>query len=164
MKKHVLSIWVENQAGVLSRVSALFGEAKLNIESLAVGVSEKEGVSRITIVTEGTDEAVDSIIARMNQIASLIKIREISKDESVLRELALIMVDAPEDRRPAIINIVDIFRAQIVDVSLYTMTVEASGDQDKIQALADLLKPFGVREIVRTGVIAIDRGIRRPVE
>jgi len=164
MKKHILSIWVENQTGVLSRVSAIFSEASLNIESLAVGVTEKISVSRITIVTEGSDEVVAAIISKMNQIANLIKVREITRGESVLRELALIMVDAPEDRRPAIINIVDIFRAQIVDVSLYTMTVEASGDQDKIQALVDLLMPFGVREIVRTGVIAIDRGIRRPLE
>lgn len=164
MKKHILSIWVENQAGVLSRISSLFGEASLNIESLAVGVTEKKSVSRITIVTEGSDETVDTIISKMNQITNLIKVREITEGESVLRELALIMVDAPEDRRPAIINIVDIFRVQIVDVSLYTMTVEASGDQDKIQALVDLLSPFGVREIVRTGIIAIDRGIRRLIE
>lgn len=164
MKKHILSIWVENQTGVLSRVSALFSEASLNIESLAVGVTENSSASRITIVYEDSDEVAAAIISSMNQIANVIKVKEISRSESVLRELALIMVDAPEDRRPAIINIVDIFRAQIVDVSLYTMTVEASGDQDKIQALVDLLKPFGVREIVRTGIIAIDRGIRRPVD
>lgn len=164
MKKHILSIWVENQAGVLSRISALFGEASLNIESLAVGVTEKISVSRITIVMEGSDEVVDAIVSKMNKIANLIKVREITEGESVLRELALIMVDAPEDRRPAIINIVDIFRAQIVDVSLYTMTVEASGAQEKIHALVDLLRPFGIREIVRTGIIAIDRGTRRPVE
>ena len=161
MKKNIISVWVENQAGVLSRVTALFGETGFNIDSLAVGITERFDVSRITIVTEGNEEMMEAIISKLNQITSLIKVKKITEGESVLRELALIMVEAPEARRSDIINIVEIFRAQIVDVGYNTMTVEISGDQDKIHALEDLLHPFGIREIVRTGTIAIDRGIRR---
>ena len=161
MKKNILSVWVENQAGVLSRVAALFGEMGFNIDSLAVGVTERFDVSRITIVTDGSDEMIDAIISKLNQITSLVKVKKITGGETVLRELALIMVEAPEARRSDIINIVEIFRAQIVDVGYCTMTVEISGEKDKIQALEDLLHPFGIREIVRTGTIAIDRGIRK---
>ena len=161
MKKNILSVWVENQTGVLSRVAALFGEMGFNIDSLAVGVTERVDVSRITIVTEGSTEMMEAIISKLNQITSLVKVKNITEGESVLRELALIMVEAPESRRADIINIVDIFRAQIVDVGYCTMTIEISGEKDKVQALEDLLHPFGIREIVRTGTIAIDRGIRR---
>ena len=161
MKKHILSVWVENQAGVLSKVTALFGEIGANIDSLAVGVTERRDATRMTIVVNGSDEMVDNIISNLNKITNLIKTKKIQEGESVLRELALIMVEAPEGKRSDIINIVEIFRAQIVDVGLSTMTVEISGDKDKIQAIEDLLSPFGIREIVRTGTIAIDRGIRR---
>jgi len=162
MKRHVLSVWVENQAGVLSKIAALFGQMKANIDSLAVGVTERSDVSRMTIVVSGSDEMVDSIFSELQKVINLIKIKKITEKESVLRELALIMVDAPEEKRSNIINIVEIFRASIVDVGLSTITVEISGDEDKIHAIEDLLRPFGIREIVRTGTIAIDRGKRRP--
>ena len=162
MKNHVLSIWVENQAGVRSKIAALFGEMGANIDSLAVGTTERTDVSRMTIVANGTEEMVDTIISHLNKITNLIKIKKITGGEAVLRELALIMVDAPEEKRTHIINIVEIFRAQIIDVAYSTMTVEVSGDADKVQALEDLLRPFGIREIVRTGTIAIDRGSRKP--
>jgi acetolactate synthase I/III small subunit len=161
MKKHILSVWVENQAGVLSRVATLFGELGFNIDSLAVGVTENSVVARMTIVAEGSDEMVEAIISKLHQITNLIKVKEIVEGESVLRELALIMVDALESKRSDIINIVEIFRAQIVDVGYNTMTIEISGGKDKVQALEDLLYPFGIREIVRTGTIAMDRGNRR---
>jgi len=162
MKKQVLSVWVENQAGVLSRVAGLFNEVGFNIDSLAVGVTERSNVARMTIVADGSEEMVEAIISKLTQITSLVKTKKITEGEAVFRELALIMVDAPEARRSDIINIVEIFRAQIVDVGYCTMTIEVSGDRDKIQALEDLLHPFGIREIVRTGTIAIDRGVRRP--
>lgn len=161
MKKQVLAIWVENQAGVLSKVAGLFGEMGFNIDSLAVGTTERSDVSRMTIVADGDDDMVESIVSQLNQITNLIKVKKITEGESVLRELALIMVDAAEARRSDIINIVEIFRAQIVDVGYCSMTVEVSGDTDKIQAIEDLLRPFGIREIVRTGTIAIDRGVRK---
>ncbi|MCX7923078.1 MAG: acetolactate synthase small subunit [Clostridia bacterium] len=161
MKKHILSVWVENHAGVLSQVSGLFGEMGFNIDSLAVGVTERFDITRMTIVADGTEEMMDAIISKLHQITNLVKVKKITEGEAVLRELALIMVDAPEARRSDIIHIVEIFRAQIVDVGYCTMTIEMSGETDKIQALEDLLHPFGIREIVRTGTIAIDRGIRR---
>ncbi len=160
MKKQIFSIWVENQLGVLSKVAAFFGETGLNIDSLAVGTTENSSASRITIVTEGTEEALTAVIAKMNESTNLIKVKRITDDSSVLRELALIMVEAPEARRQDIMTIAEIFRAQVVDVGIRTMTLEMSGGQDKIQAMEDLLKPFGIREIVRTGVIAIERGTR----
>lgn len=160
-QKQILSVWVENHAGVLSRVTAIFSEQGFNIDSLAVGTTEKSEVARMTIVTSGDDKMVDSLISEFNKFTSLIKVKKIGQSEAVLRELALIMVEAPEARRSDIINIVEIFRAQIVDVGLSTMTVEVSGDSDKVQAIEDLLYPFGIREIVRTGTIAIDRGSRR---
>lgn len=162
MKKNILSIWVENQAGVLSKISTLFSEMGFNIDSLAVGTTERNEVSRMTIVADGSDEMLELMISKMNKIANLIKVKKITENESVLRELALIMVEAPENRRSDIINIVEIFRAQIVDVAYNTMTIEISGDSDKIRAMEDLMYPFGIREIVRTGTIAIDRGNRRP--
>jgi acetolactate synthase-1/3 small subunit len=161
MKKQIFSIWVENQAGVLSKVAAIFGESGLNIDSLAVGTTENEKVSRITIVTEGEDDSLEHVISKMNEITNLIKVKNITEGTSVLRELALIMVEAPEAKRQDIITLAEIFRAEIVDVGMRTMTIEISGNSDKIQAIEDLLRPFGIREIVRTGTIAIDRGNRK---
>lgn len=160
MKKQIFSIWVENQAGVLSRVASLFGETGLNIDSLAVGTTENSLVSRITIVTEGTEDLLSVVISKMNEITNLIKVKKITDDSSVLRELALIMVEAPLDKRQDILTIAEVFRAVVVDMGVRTMTLEISGGSDKIQAIEDLLKPFGVREIVRTGLIAIDRSSR----
>lgn len=161
MKKQVFSIWVENQAGVLSKVASLFGETGLNIDSLAVGTTENSLVSRITIVTEGSEDSLSLVISKMNEITNLIKVKKITEDSSVLRELALIMVEAPLDKRQDIITIAEIFKAIVVDMGVRTMTLEISGGKDKIQAIEDLLKPFGIREIVRTGIIAIDRGNRQ---
>ncbi|PKM49933.1 MAG: acetolactate synthase small subunit [Firmicutes bacterium HGW-Firmicutes-7] len=160
MKKQIFSIWVENQAGVLSNVASLFGKTGLNIDSLAVGTTENSFVSRITIVTEGSEDLLTTVISKMNEITNLIKVKKITDDSSVLRELALIMVEAPLEKRQDIITIAEIFRAEVVDVGMRTMTLEISGGKDKIQAIEDLLKPFGIREIVRTGLIAIDRGHR----
>ncbi|PKM96254.1 MAG: acetolactate synthase small subunit [Firmicutes bacterium HGW-Firmicutes-1] len=161
MKKQIFSIWVENQAGVLSRVAAIFGETGLNIDSLAVGTTENSQVSRITIVTEGEEDSLDHVISKMNEITNLIKVKKITEGLSVLRELALIMVEAPEAKRQDILTLAEIFRAEIVDVGIRTMTIEISGGEDKIQAMEDLLRPFGIREIVRTGTIAIDRTNRQ---
>ena len=161
VKKNIISVWVEDKAGVLWHVTQLFGEQNCNIESLAVGATEKPGVARMTIIVAGDDESVDTVLNRLNRITSLIKIKRIDNDESVLMELALIMVDAPDDKKTDIINIVNVFRARIVDVASSSMTVAISGNPVKIQALMDLLRPFGILEIVRTGTIAMDRGNRQ---
>ena len=158
--KNILSVWVEDKAGVLWHVTQLFGEENCNIESLAVGSTERPGISRMTIIVDGDDRSVDVVLTRLNRITSLVKVKRIDDDESVLMELGLFMVDAPDEKKTDIINIVNVFRARIVDVASNSMTVAISGGPTKLQALIDLLRPFGILEIVRTGPIAIDRGNR----
>lgn len=160
MSMHILSIWVENQVGILSKVVALIGEEGVSIDSLAVGVLESNNTTRITVALDTDEGRVKTILSKMNKIPSLIKVKEIGPNESLVRELVLIMVDAPEEKRLSIISIAEVFRAKIIDVGASTMTVEISGDNDKIKALEDILRPYGIREIVRTGVIAIERGNR----
>lgn len=160
MEKQILSIWVKNKLGVLSDVASAFGKEEANIHSLAVGVTENSDISRITIVSDGDENSVANLTTTINSMPNTIRVKRITNENSVLRELALIMVDAPENRRQDILSVAEIFRAQVVDVSLRTMTLEVSGGQDKIQAMEDLLRPFGIKEVVRTGVIAIDRGAR----
>ena len=160
MNKQIYSIWVKNKLGVLSSVASAFGSAESNIHRLAVGVTENSDVSRITIVSDGDESSVTALTAKINAMPNIVRMKRITNENSVLRELALIMVDAPDNKRQDIISIADIFRASVVDVGLRTMTLEVSGGQDKIQAMEDLLRPFGVREVVRTGLIAIDRGAR----
>ena len=157
-KKTIMSIWVEDKPGVLWHVSQLFGERNCNIASLAVGSTEKAGVARMTVIVNGEDEAVDAVTTSLNRLTNLIKVKRIDDEESVLMELALIMVDAPDEKKTDIINIVNVFRARIVDVAYSSMSVAVSGNPVKIQALIDLLRPFGILEIVRTGTIAMDRG------
>lgn len=158
MAKHILSVLVENHAGVLSRVAGLFSRRGFNIDSLAVGVTENPDVSRMTIVVDGDEYVVEQVSKQLNKLIDVIKIKELDKSESVSRELALIKVTATTTTRAEIMQIVEIFRAKIVDVSKNTLTIEISGGTDKVGALEDMLKQFGIKEIVRTGTIAIERG------
>jgi len=158
MAKHILSVLVENHAGVLSRVSGLFSRRGFNIDSLAVGVTENPEVSRITIVVDGDEYTVEQVSKQLNKLIDVIKIKDLERSDSVSRELALIKVSATAATRAEIIQIVEIFRAKIVDVSKTTLTIEISGGTDKVAALEDMLKQFGIKEIVRTGTIAIERG------
>lgn len=160
MPKHTLSVLVENHPGVLSRVAGLFSRRGFNIDSLAVGITEDPEVSRITIVVDGDDYVVEQVSKQLNKLIDVIKIRQLEKAESVSRELALIKVNADTSTRAEIIQIVEIFRAKIVDVSKNTLTIEISGGTDKVAALEDMLKQYGIKEIVRTGTIAIERGNR----
>jgi acetolactate synthase-1/3 small subunit len=160
MAKHTLSVLVENHAGVLSRVAGLFSRRGFNIDSLAVGVTENPDISRITIVVDGDDYTVEQVSKQLNKLIDVIKIKQLDRSESVSRELALIKVNATTTTRSEIIQIVEIFRAKIVDVSKTTLTIEISGGSDKVAALEDMLKQFGIKEIVRTGMIAIERGNR----
>jgi acetolactate synthase-1/3 small subunit len=157
-EKTILSVWVEDKAGVLGHVTQLFGEQNCNIESLAVGQTEKPGISRMTIIVGGGQQEVSSVLNRLNRITSLIQVRYIDPEESVQMELALIQVDAPEERRTDMINLVNVFRARIVDVGTHTMTIAIAGNTVKIEAIIDLLRSYGLLEIVRTGIIAMDRG------
>lgn len=158
MNKQILSVLVENHAGVLSRISGLFSRRGFNIDSLAVGTTEDESISRITIVVCGDETIVEQVCKQLNKLIDVIKIRKLLAEESVSRELALIKVRADGNKRSEIMQIVDIFRANIIDVSPDTLIIEISGDSDKLDALADLLEPFGICEIVKTGLIAIQRG------
>lgn len=160
MPKHTLSVLVENHAGVLSRVAGLFSRRGFNIDSLAVGITENPDISRITIVVDGDDYTVEQVSKQLNKLIDIIKIKKLEEKESVSRELALIKVSANATTRSEIISIVEIFRAKIVDVSKSTLTIEVAGAGEKVAALEDMLKQFGIKEIVRTGTIALERGNR----
>jgi len=156
--KYTLSVLVENHPGVLSRVAGLFSRRGFNIDSLAVGVTEDPTISRMTIVVNGDDYIVEQVTKQLNKLIDVIKVKKLNPKEAVERELALIKVNANSQTRSDIIQITEIFRANIVDVSKETLTIEISGDEDKIEALIELLKQYGIREVVRTGLIAIERG------
>ncbi|KPU46272.1 acetolactate synthase small subunit [Oxobacter pfennigii] len=155
--KHTLAVLVENHAGVLSKVSGLFSRRGFNIDSLAVGITEDPKISRMTIVVDGDEYIVEQVSKQLNKLIDVIKVQDI-KEDSVVRELALIKVNATSEIRSEITEIVNIFRAKVVDISKNTMTIEISGDSTKVAAIQNMLQPFGIQEMVRTGAIAIDRG------
>ncbi|APH39665.1 MULTISPECIES: acetolactate synthase small subunit [Methanohalophilus] len=156
--RHTLAVLVENKFGVLSRVAGLFARRGYNIDSLAVGVTEDPNVSRMTLVVRGDDHVVEQVSKQLNKLIDVIRVTDLGADESVERELALIKVKSDKDTRAEIIQIVDIFRARIVDVASKSITIEVTGDEEKIAAIEKLLKPFGIKELVRTGRIALTRG------
>jgi acetolactate synthase-1/3 small subunit len=159
MKPHTLSVLVENRPGVLSRVTGLFSRRGFNIESLAVGTCEEPGMSRITIVVIGDDAKVEQVMKQLHKLIDVIKVSDLSENERVERELALIKVNAePGTSRAEILQIASIFRALIVDVGSKSVILEVTGDTEKIDALEKLLRQYGVKELVRTGKIGILRG------
>ena len=161
MKPHTLSVLVENKAGVLSRVSGLFSRRGYNIESLAVGTCEEPGMSRITIVCIGDDAGIEQVMKQLNKLIDVIKVSDITENERVERELALIKVNAePGTSRAEIMQLATIFRAQIIDVGTRTVILSVTGDTEKIDALEVLLRQYGVKELVRTGRIAMLRGTK----
>lgn len=155
--KHILGVLVANQPGVLSKVAGLFSRRAYNIESLAVGVTEDPNISRMTIVVDGDEKVIEQVAKQLNKLIDVIKVADIAED-SVTRELALIKVQADPGNRNEIIQIVNVFRAQVVDISKDSMIIEITGDEKKIDALQEMLKDFGIKEMVRTGIIAVDRG------
>lgn len=157
--RHTISVLVENEFGVLSRVSGLFSGRGFNIESLSVAETQDPTVSRMTIVTSGNDQIVEQILKQLNKLVSVIKVVNLTNKETVNRELVLIKVNADPETKAEVLRLVDIFRAKIVDVAIRCYTVEMTGDEEKINALLQLLKPIGIREIVRTGRVAIARGM-----
>ena len=155
---HTLIFLVEDKPGVLSRVASLFRRRGFNIESIAVGHSEILHLSRMTIVVNGTASTVEQVRKQLDKVPDVVKVSDITNDSIVSRELALIKVQATSTTRSEIIEIVDIFRAGIVDVTPDTLTIEITGDEEKIASLLKLLRGFGIREIARTGRIAMTRG------
>ena len=158
--RHTLAVLVENKSGVLTRVAGLFSRRGYNIDSLAVGVTEDPTVSRMTIVVRGDDHVLEQVTKQLNKLIDVIRVTDLGAEESVERELALIKVVADANNRSEIIQIVDIFRARIIDVAAKSMTIEVTGDEGKIMGIEQLLRPFGIKEMVRTGKVAMTRGIK----
>lgn len=158
MKRMVLSILVDNTAGVLSRVAGLFSRRGYNIDSLTVGETQDPEISRMTILANGDDQILEQIRKQLLKLEDVIEIEELARDESVTRELILVKVSASEKDRVAIISIADIFRAKIVDVALESLMIELTGNQDKINAFIKLLGQYNILELVRTGITGLSRG------
>jgi acetolactate synthase I/III small subunit len=172
MSKHTLSVLVENKAGVLTRVAALFSRRSFNIESLAVGPTENPDLSRMTIVVDADTQPLEQITKQLNKLVEIIKIVELETDAAVQRELLLVKVRAPLAERTQVLQTAELFRARVVDVNTDTVTLEATGTPDKLQALLAVLTPLGIKEMAQSGTVALGRGPRsmsgagtlRPVE
>ena len=163
MTKHTLSVTVENRPGVLTRVATLFRRRGYNIDSLTVGTTENPCISRMTIVVEG-DDMIEQVSKQLYKLVEVIKVVDITQEGSVDRELVLIKVKADNNVRADIVQIVDIFRARIVDIGRNSLIIEATGDQRKIDALEDSFRPFGIIELVRTGKVAMVRGTSEDIK
>ena len=156
--KHTIVALVEDKPGVLNRMASLFRRRSFNIESIAVGHSEIPHLSRVTIVVDGATTMVEQVRKQLDKVIDVVRVSDITEEDIVSRELALIKVKATSSTRSEIMQIVDIFRANIVDVGSDSLTVEVTGDEDKINSLFNLLRSFGIREVARTGRIAMPRG------
>jgi acetolactate synthase-1/3 small subunit len=156
--RHIVSALVENKPGVLARISTLFAARGYNIDSLTVAPTEDPTISRMTIVVEGDERILEQVEKQLNKLIDVIKVREYSEVEHLERDLMLVKVKADKSARSQIIELVDIFRAKIVDVSQESLIIEVTGDKKKVDALLELLRPYGVIEMVRTGVVAMARG------
>jgi acetolactate synthase-1/3 small subunit len=160
MTRHTLSVLVENKPGVLARVAGLFSRRGFNIESLAVGPTEHAEISRMTITVVVEDLPLEQVTKQLNKLVNVLKIVELDPAQSVLRELLLVKVRADPSVRSAVLETAQLFRARVVDVSPESVTIEATGTADKIEALVRMLEPFGVRELVQSGMVALGRGPR----
>ena len=157
--RRTLVALMEDKPGVLSFVVNLFRRRNYNIESLTVGHSETPGISRMTVVVHGTDAVVEQVVKQLRKLVNVIKVSDISEDAGVLRELALVKVHATASTRSEIKQLVDIFRAQIIDVAPESLTVEITGTEDRVDSFIEMLRPFGLKELARTGRVAMVRGV-----
>jgi acetolactate synthase-1/3 small subunit len=158
--RHTISVLVENEFGVLARVAGLFSGRGFNIDSLAVAETQEPTVSMMTIVTRGDDQIIEQIIKQLHKLVNVLKVTDLHEGEYLARELVLVKVNATEQTKPELLRLVDIFRGKVVDVSPKTYTLEITGDERKIRAVLELLRPLGVKEIVRTGKVAMPRGLQ----
>jgi acetolactate synthase-1/3 small subunit len=158
MKQHVVSVLVENRAGTLSRVSGLFSRRGFNIDSLTVGETEDASISRMTIAVTGADPVLEQIIKQLEKLVDVLAVRQLDPAQCIRREIMLVKIGAGETSRPAVIEIAGIFRSRVIDVSPTTITIEATGDIEKLNGLLLLLRPYGVLELARTGLVALERG------
>ena len=171
MSRHTLSVLVENKPGVLVRIAGLFSRRGFNIDSLAVGPTEQEAISRMTIVVNCDERPLEQVTKQLNKLINVLKIVELEQGFAVQRELMLIKVRADTESRSKVLETVQLFRAKVVDVALDAVTVEATGNREKLDALIRVLEPFGIKELVQSGMVAVGRGGRsitdralRPVE
>jgi acetolactate synthase I/III small subunit len=171
MTRHTLSVLVENKPGVLVRIAGLFSRRNFNIDSLAVGPTEHEEISRITIVVNGEEHPLEQVTKQLNKLINVLKIVELEPGATVQRELILVKIRADAESRSRVLETVKLFRARVVDVAIDVVTIEATGNWEKLDALIKVLEPFGIKELVQSGMVAIGRGGRsitdralRPVE
>jgi acetolactate synthase-1/3 small subunit len=160
MSTHTLSVLVENKPGVLARIAELFARRGFNIESLAVGPTEYDEVSRMTIVVNVEDSPLEQVTKQLNKLINVLKIVELEPGSSVSRELLLVKVKTDAGTRSQVLEVVELFRARVVDVAADALTIEATGGSDKLAALMRMLEPFGVKELVQSGMVAVGRGSR----
>jgi acetolactate synthase-1/3 small subunit len=160
MSRHTLSVLVENKPGVLARVASLFSRRGFNIESLAVGPTEISDISRMTIVVNVEDSPLEQVTKQLNKLINVLKIVELDSESSVQREIMLVKVRSDNESRSSILETVQMFRAKVVDVAPDALTIEATGNNDKLTALLKVLEPFGVKELVQSGMVAVGRGAR----
>ncbi len=158
--KHTISVTVENEFGVLARVAGLFSGRGFNIDSLSVAETQDPTVSLITLVTRGDDQIIEQIIKQLHKLVNVLKVTDMQEGEYLDRELVLVKVNANDQTKGEILRLVDIFRGKVVDVSPKSYTVEITGDEGKVRAVMELLAPLGIREVVRTGKVAMPRGTR----
>ena len=156
---HTISVLVDNQFGVLARISGLFSARGYNIESLCVGITEDPTVSRMTVVVQGDDNVLQQIVNQLNKMVEVIEVLDLTQESYVERELVLIKTEADAKRRTELLEITNIFRAKVVDMSPEAVIIEVTGSQDKIQAFVDMVRPFGIQEVARTGRIALARSM-----
>jgi acetolactate synthase-1/3 small subunit len=158
MKTHILSVLVENRAGTLSRVAGLFSRRGFNIDSLTVGETQDNDVSRMTIAVSGDDAVLEQIVKQLSKLVDVISIRKLDNEDCIKREILLVKVKSDEKNRSAIVEVAAIFRSRVIDISATTITVEATGSSDKLDGLLSLLRPYGILELARTGLVALERG------
>jgi acetolactate synthase I/III small subunit len=156
-QRHTISLLVENKFGAFTRIAGLFAAKGYNIDSLSVGPTEDESVSRMTIVTRGDDQIIEQISKQLNKLIDTIKVIDLTFESFVDRELVLVKVSSTNETRPEIMQIAEIFRAKVVDISQRTLTLEATGSQQKVDAIIKMLKPFAIKELARTGRVALKR-------
>ena len=158
--KHTIAVIVENKSGVLTRIAGLFSRRSFNIDSLSVGATDNPDYSRMTISVHGDRDTLEQVIKQLSKLINVIRVSELDPADSLERELAIIKVSVDRESRSEVIQIVDIFRAKIIDVSQRSMIIEVTGDEDKVEAMIQLLRQFGIKELARTGKVSMVRGAK----
>ena len=157
LRRHTISVLVENKFGAFNRVAGMFAAKGYNIDSLSVGPTEEEAISRMTIVTRGDDQIIEQITKQLNKLINTVKVVDLTFESFVERELVLVKVQSTQSSRSEIMQIAEIFRAKVIDISPKSLTLEATGSQQKVDAIIKMLKPFGIKELARTGRVALKR-------